>query len=215
MKIVVLGMHYSICENMGKWILRQSDLKDNPLEEFPGTDWVEFYSPPWGGETEDDDSYCYMSSIMHPEHKDFLSNKYDNIVLSIESQDVKTADEFIQENGLQDYTKVLVIRDFRNWLVNSGQLMISDDILTYHNHLSLINTSHDWTMVNYNAWHSSRDIRRAIAKQLRLEFTDCGINEQKQETWKDYVDNEEFNKVLSFAKQADDLSQAVFGRYEV
>jgi hypothetical protein len=191
MKIILAGMHRSGTNAIGRWLLRQSALKDVALKPVLG-DWVEGCKLfPNGGGTE---SFSFVSQINHPDHHDFP--RFDNEVITIEREDYETSKLWADKYPQHEF--ILVARDFKNWLASVLQMYnnkhageaevmpdlvqinkdadefitIRRDVERYATHLSS-----NKIILSYNKWCTSKKCREELCELYGLKFTDCGFND--------------------------------------
>lgn len=182
MKIILAGMHRSGTNAVGRWLLRQSQLKNKELEPTVG-DWIETCYDKHSRQ-----GFAYVSQINHPDHHEYIYNNYinefDNFVATIEREHIDEIKKYYDKFGEQfDY--VIVIRDFKNWLASvckmQGDFNISPlDIEKYVSHLNETRImSFDGfgfypMFIEYDRWCLSSEYRKRLCNVLNLRYTNCG-----------------------------------------
>lgn len=235
MNILLGGMHRSGINAIGRWLLRQSSLKDGKLKTIVG-DWVEYNCPNPQSLIE---NYIFASQINHPEHDMQLVVRGPQSVYTVERASFKRFLEIGEEYS--HYRKVIVVRDFLNWLASVCKMQNSCmvdfvDIEDYHSH---VKACLNWDkyigveFIEYNSWCEDAKYRSEICDHLGLTFTDCGFQDVpgngggssfdgqkfdgeagKMNTggrWKHYCGNPFFRSLVSLHYHVLEDSNKIFG----
>ena len=159
-------MHRSGINAIGRWLLRQSPLKDKEISPICG-DWIEGIH-----------NYSYISQINHPEHFNYKEFITENTVATIER-------ESIDSIGIDGFTTVILIREYKNWLasvlksynrvlIQQDMRIVMKDIRKY---VSIITNKEGLNVIHYDKWCVSSDYRKGICKKLDLTYTNAGFKD--------------------------------------
>ena len=197
MKIIVSAMHRSGINAIGKWLLRQSSLKNKELYGLYG-DWVEYYGDKDWESVVLEIEYSFISQINHPEHsKDvwptFLGR---HTVMTIERESATQAEQFCKDNIKTKWDHIFVVRSFNNWLASIAKAHITalnkdpnnsilrayrvhQDVEKYRTYLDRLKISDniydlfskpDFSpyTIFYDSWVKSAEYRKGICRDLGL-----------------------------------------------
>src|SRR3990172_7183205 len=157
MQIIVFGMHRSGHNAIARWLLYQHKLVDKwqPLESinssrcFFHTQYCEM-------------PFTFLSNIMHVDNEStFMNHITDITVMSAERTKLEDIDTFIKERGLVGFQKVLVVRDYLNWIASVLQMSKNTgneldlsflELYRYVTHLEEYVKKTNWYGISYGNW---------------------------------------------------------------
>jgi len=189
MKLVISAMHRTGHHPVAIWLLHQKpnvlDFSIKTMSEwlFYVENYDELYilanNPCKIHEREDKKNFSQIITNANPE---LLISTHERESLS----DTWYINDRTHRTCCSDYRKVVVIRDFRNWVASCIQMGIRDDkpldevisdkdIANYYNHLS--DYGREAYYIKYNDWCVDPDYRKQITIDLGLHFTDAALNQ--------------------------------------
>lgn len=172
MKLLMGAMCRTGMNAIGRWLLRQSSLKDHELKYVHG-DWVEYYS-----------GYMYMTMINHPEHRPIhraIIDEYmpGNIIMTVERDSWEGFKYYRQL--YPGFNHVIILREFKNWVASVCQMhgslhfgkLLHADVVKYKSLLE----DKDCLRIKYDQWCTDLAYRYNLCNILGLKFTDCGFED--------------------------------------
>lgn len=181
-KLILLASPRAGQNAIAQWFLYQSDFNVYMTFDDKHTLQKELYY-------NHNDQYLLFPYINHDNspYKKYVNDlKYANasIILTNEGSTITAVNNTIQEQNLKQFRKVLILRDFRNWM--ASLLIMNKDqkyckvsygnITLYEHHLKSTLHHPDWYVIKYHEWFLSRPKRQQICNDLELKFTDKNIN---------------------------------------
>ena len=170
MKLLMGSMCRTGMNAIGRWLLRQSGLKDHELKYVHG-DWVEYYS-----------GHMYMTMINHPEHYPIhrgIIAEYmpGHLIITVERDSLAGFQHY--RELYPNFNHIIVLREFKNWVASVCQMhgelnfgkLLHPDVEKYKSLLE----DKDCLKIRYDQWCVDKYYRLDLCATLSLNFTDCGL----------------------------------------